>query len=425
MGCFISKFRPKKIPPPSSPKDHQSCHSVQDKLVILSQVHPTPPPPLTVINTTTSFSKRINPIPTISSPSYTSTSASSSATTGSTVITNSTCSTSPLSSSCSSSIMSSRERSFSNEFLWSCIKENPHLIQVTDDPDVKMTSRENNSFSKKFEPPNKSSTLPAPVVKQQASNYLPPKKHTEHQSIPQRRPPPSSCGYSPVISRQKSFRRSELPQPCPEKNYNNNLVPASRTTNASPLTRRINSSATYYSHSSPLRGRNANGDTTSKAISRNSSPLRNRDTNVDTRKATSRGSSPNWKYNNHNVPIHDRYYYPASPSSSSSSSVRHNNKENFPMPRSQRFNKSCELQKWETASCATSRRVCPLNDHAADGNGHEDIRNSPSSSSVLGEVIHSHQEYLDSIHQIDDDDDDDDDQGLDNPHISLDCFIFL
>ncbi|XP_026460398.1 putative uncharacterized protein DDB_G0285119 [Papaver somniferum] len=420
MGCFISKFRSKKIPPSSPKKDHQSCNSVQDKLVILSQVHPTPPPPLTVINTTTTnFSKRHNPILTISSPS--STSASGSTNTGSTVITNSTCSTSPLSSSCSSSIMSSRERSFSNEFLWSRIKENPHLIQVTDDPDEKMTSRENNSFNKKFEPPNKSSTSSAvPVVKQQTSNYLPPKKHTEHQPVSQRRPPPSSCGYSPVISRQKSFRRLELPQPCPERNYNNNLGPASRTTTASPFTRRINSSATYYSHSSPRRGRNANGDTTSKAISRNSSPLRNRDTNGDTRKATSRGSSPNRKYNNHNVPIHDRYYYPASPSSSSSSSVRHNNKENFPMPRSQRFNKSCELQKRETASCATSRRVCPLNDHA-DGNGHEDIRNSPSSLSVLGEMIHSHQEYLDSIHQIDDDDD----HGLDNPHISLDCFIFL
>ncbi|KAK2989773.1 hypothetical protein RJ640_029927 [Escallonia rubra] len=105
MGSCISKCRPKKKP------KLEECHHVQDKLVISQAPIVSPIPPLTRKPLTSS------PSPTASNSSF---SSFSCATVPSSLSTSS--------SSCLSSTSSSKDKSFTNEFLWSCVKENPQVI---------------------------------------------------------------------------------------------------------------------------------------------------------------------------------------------------------------------------------------------------------------------------------------------------------
>ncbi|GLT65864.1 hypothetical protein SLA2020_382670 [Shorea laevis] len=105
MGSCISKCRPKKHSP-------EEFDRVQDKLVI-SQAPKTP-----------SFSHKNKISPSPPSPT-TSTSSTSSLT-----CTTSNATTASSLSSTASSGLGSKDRSFSNDFLWSCIKENPHIVRI-------------------------------------------------------------------------------------------------------------------------------------------------------------------------------------------------------------------------------------------------------------------------------------------------------
>ncbi|XP_057973562.1 uncharacterized protein LOC131161662 [Malania oleifera] len=111
MGSCISKCRPKKVPQKIT--SLEECGHVQDKLVI------SPAP--TICTTPSPLSYKVSPS---QSPSPCTSSFSSFS--GSTTNTASSCS---LSSSATSSISSAKDKAFSNEFLWSCVKENPHILQ--------------------------------------------------------------------------------------------------------------------------------------------------------------------------------------------------------------------------------------------------------------------------------------------------------
>lgn len=168
MGSCISKCKRKR-------KHQVEPSHVQDKMVI-SQA----PPPLP---TPSSFSSTKQPLSPRSLSSASSSVSSVSCTTRNTSNSSSLTSSLSSSSSISSSIVSSKDRSFSNEFLYSCVKENPQIIRV--DP-VK-------GVVKKSVP-----------VKNSHDSI----QSRQFSSIPQKR----ARANSPVLSRQKSFRREiEIP----------------------------------------------------------------------------------------------------------------------------------------------------------------------------------------------------------------------
>ncbi|KAK2659385.1 hypothetical protein Ddye_005918 [Dipteronia dyeriana] len=166
MGCCISKCNPKKT--------HffdEECDNnlVQDKLVISQQQQPPKTPNIHVSN-------KISPCP----PSPPTSSSSSN-------ISSFTCTTSNTTDSCSSSlsttssVLSSKDRSFSNEFLWSCVKENPHIVRINS---IKEASLALSTNYNKVQSPHKLQ----PSLKQ---------------SIPKKR----VRSNSPItLNRQKSFR---------------------------------------------------------------------------------------------------------------------------------------------------------------------------------------------------------------------------
>ncbi|CAL1412578.1 unnamed protein product [Linum trigynum] len=181
MGCCASKCKPRK---PNFAAAAEEFRYVQDKLVVSQQppIARTPP----IFHYHHLPSNRISPIfplsPTASSSSDSLPSFSRSLRRGSL---NSTTSTTTSNSSSSSSVLTSKDRSFSNEFLWSCLKENPHVIYL-------------NSIK---ECANK---LPESPVPKQGK-----KQSVRGCSIatPQKRVRSSSP--VPPLTRQKSFRREE------------------------------------------------------------------------------------------------------------------------------------------------------------------------------------------------------------------------
>ncbi|KAJ9166725.1 hypothetical protein P3X46_021432 [Hevea brasiliensis] len=173
MGCCMSKCKPKK-------HSMQDFNNVQEKLAI------SQPSKLTLTTPIISPSNKISPSP--SSPTTSSSSVSSFTCTSNSNTTLSSCFS--LSSG-SSSILTTKDPS-SNEFLWSCVKENPHIIRINS---IK-------KFSELLVPPdvyarNMDSAAPAPK-----------------QSFPTQRVYGSSKlqkrvrSNSPApLNRQKSFRR--------------------------------------------------------------------------------------------------------------------------------------------------------------------------------------------------------------------------
>ncbi|KAG6626170.1 putative protein TPRXL [Carya illinoinensis] len=193
MGSCISKCRPKKHP-------QEELSHVQDKRVI-SQAPKTPGTP---------HSNKVSPSPL--SPTSSTSSVSSLTCTASNTTTSSS-----LSSS-ASSVLSSKDRSFSNEFLWSCVKENPHVVRIN-------SIKENSALLSKVQI-QKTERVAKPIAA--------PLKHPQKAaaSIPQKRVRSSS---PTPLTRQKSFRRdpewpnhaysipsrSTLKSPSPSRRYNN------------------------------------------------------------------------------------------------------------------------------------------------------------------------------------------------------------
>ncbi|CAL0319443.1 unnamed protein product [Lupinus luteus] len=184
MGCCISKCIPNK---PSHQDQHKKFNHVHNNLII-SQASPT-----SSIIVPHHSSKNISPSP-HSPTSSTSTITSFTCTTTS----NTTISSSTSSLSSSSSTFTSKERSFSNDFLWSCYKDNPHIIRI-------------NSLREA------TTTLPLMPIKPKNTKPSPPK----HDFAPKNLSSPQNVfvgsssmqqkrvrSNSPVnLTRQKSFRK--------------------------------------------------------------------------------------------------------------------------------------------------------------------------------------------------------------------------
>lgn len=188
MGCCISKCKPTKKHSIDQEFNHHHHHhhDVQDKLVISQQAPKTPG---------TLLSNKISPCP-LSPPSSTSS------------ISSFTCTTSNTSESCSSlsssasSVLSSKDRSFSNEFLWSCVKENPHIIRINSIKEASLALATTKVQARKLDSPVKSI---AATVKQSIPQRI-------NGTTPQKRVRSSS---PTPLSRQKSFRRETERQNSP------------------------------------------------------------------------------------------------------------------------------------------------------------------------------------------------------------------
>ncbi|KAI4307215.1 hypothetical protein L6164_030426 [Bauhinia variegata] len=178
MGCCISKCRPNKN---TLELEEEHCSHVQDKLVI-SQAR-APPTPIS------HNSNKILPCP----PSPTSSTSSISSFTCNTVSSSSSLST-------ASSALSSKDRSFSNEFLWSCYKENPHIIRINSLKEASFSLAPTKVQSRKIDPsPSPAKPILAPI------KQSPPQKVTLiGSSMLQKRVRSSSPAN---LKRQKSFRK--------------------------------------------------------------------------------------------------------------------------------------------------------------------------------------------------------------------------
>lgn len=130
MGSCISKCIPRKHSQLEEFDHHRHHHDhdhVQDKLVISQARTNTTQASICAINIP--FSNKVSPCP--PSPSNSSTcSISSLACTTTSKYASSSSNTSSTSSTASSVICSSKDRSFSNEFLRSCYRENPHIVRI-------------------------------------------------------------------------------------------------------------------------------------------------------------------------------------------------------------------------------------------------------------------------------------------------------
>ncbi|XP_050376589.1 uncharacterized protein LOC126793992 [Argentina anserina] len=200
MGSCISKCSPKSHFQVEG--DDQFCHNVQDKLVISIQ----PPKPTTPIPS--HHSNKISPFP--SSPSHSTTTTSSASNSISTLSSSS----STLSSSDSSVSSSSKiDRSFSNEFLWSCYKENPHISRIA-------------TIKEAQQKPVAAATLRKHHHQQQPSPIN--RGNESAKTTPQKRVRTST---SPTLKRQKSFRKEperpvisayakSLRSPSPSRRFN-------------------------------------------------------------------------------------------------------------------------------------------------------------------------------------------------------------
>lgn len=208
MGSCISKCRPKK-----KFKEDDSPHQVHDKLVI-SQGPPISSLPAKM--TAMPLQKPLSPPPSTSSTSsFSSFSRSKCSTMASSVSSSS----SSSSLSCSSSVLSVKDRSFSNEFLWSCVKDNPHAIGLKEKRLEKTDFCTNKIHSHNLDTTSLlSSPNAAPKLKQsvQENAKITPKKRVR--------------ASSPTLVRQKSFRKetSSVPltpnrglrSPSPSRRFN-------------------------------------------------------------------------------------------------------------------------------------------------------------------------------------------------------------
>ncbi|KAF9682679.1 hypothetical protein SADUNF_Sadunf05G0133800 [Salix dunnii] len=140
MGCCISKWRAKK----RSIECYHDIHVV-DRLAI-----PPKTPKIAI-----PVSNKISPSP----PSPT-TSASSSLSSFTCTNSNTTAISSCSSLSSGYSILSSKDRSFSNEFLWSCVKENPHIIRSSSSKKRSQLLVSPNVCAKKLDLPPKQVVAP-------------------------------------------------------------------------------------------------------------------------------------------------------------------------------------------------------------------------------------------------------------------------
>ncbi|XP_054789247.1 formin-like protein 6 [Prosopis cineraria] len=185
MGCCISKCRPDQHPLPPPEFNH-----VRHKLVVpISNKTPPPPSPPSPPSPTSSFA----------CPVFSNTSISSA---------------SSLSSASSSSALTSRDGSFSNDFLWSCYKDNPHIVRIHSLKEASLSSVPTKAQINKTNPsnpPQKSVGPPVPLKRVRSSSPANLARQKSFRKEPER--PSSPCN---VPSRK-------LRSPSPSRRFNGGI----------------------------------------------------------------------------------------------------------------------------------------------------------------------------------------------------------
>ncbi|CAI9755853.1 unnamed protein product [Fraxinus pennsylvanica] len=184
MGTCISKSRSKK----KIKEDHSHVH---DKLVISQDS-------VSVINPQIT-DRPVSPAPSsVSSASFSSFSCSN----GGPSKVFSVALSSSSSSLCSSAALCTKDGSFSNEFLWSCVKENPHVIGLN------QTKKclEKSAVYSRIQHQNSLEHLVKPVAEPVLKNSTPEEFFVD-EMVQQATPKKRSRAASPTLVRQKSFRR--------------------------------------------------------------------------------------------------------------------------------------------------------------------------------------------------------------------------
>ncbi|KAK4391022.1 hypothetical protein Sango_2165500 [Sesamum angolense] len=197
MGSCISKCRPKK-----KFKEEDESH-VHDKLVISQD-------PMISSNLATLImpsEKPLSPAPSSSSSSFSSFSCSSHSKCAGTMASSVSSSSTLSLSSCSSSVLSAKDRSFSNDFLRACVKENPHIIGLNSVIKEKTVNKTVVNASK-VHPGNldPSPLLNVSPIVQKAKQSV-----QERQTISAPTPKKRARASSPTLVRQKSFRKDQNP----------------------------------------------------------------------------------------------------------------------------------------------------------------------------------------------------------------------
>ncbi|XP_027337274.1 uncharacterized serine-rich protein C215.13 [Abrus precatorius] len=322
MGCCISKCRPNKHTVEENHFNH-----VQDKLVI-SQAPPTP---------TLYSSTKISPSPP-SPTSSTSSISSFTCTTSNTISSGSSLST-------ASSTLSSKDRSFSNEFLWSCYKDNPHITRINSLREATLSLMPPTKPKAQYRKINLNLNPSSPKPNFATVKQSPPQNFVGSFSMPRKR----VRSNSPMnLTRQKSFRKE------PERSI------------------AINSASNMHSRTleSPSPSRRFNGDKCGSA-------------NLATTIADN--SVPKRVMNSPKVSVSSVYSHSAL-SSLRKESVKPASPNNS-LPRVQ-----CGLRHRETCAFRVGSKI---------------------DETVAKDVLSDHD--MDVIPMED----------IDNPLISLDCFIFL
>ncbi|OIV96767.1 hypothetical protein TanjilG_19926 [Lupinus angustifolius] len=351
MGCCISKCIPNK---PSHEDQHKKFNHVHDNLII-SQTSPT-----SSIIVPRHSSKNISPSP-HSPTSSTSTITSFTCTTTS----NTTISSSTSSLSSASSTFTSKDKSFSNDFLWSCYKDNPHIIRINSLREATTTLP----------------LMPIKPKKHQPRNIKP--SSPKHSFAPKKLSPPQNVvvgsssmthkrvrSNSPVnLTRQKSFRKHTNSTVCltPDvkdfdrsKNIGESHIIVGQLSQKEPE-RSNNIPSRMLGSPSPSRMSNINGDKYCGSANNSASKSM-----INAPKVSAAHSS-------HRV---------------SSSASKENFKAANPNNTSRRFHNGLKHRE-----ICTAKRV-------------------GSDETMVNDVLSDHN--MDSIME-----------DIDNPLISLDCFIFL
>ncbi|CAA3028067.1 Hypothetical predicted protein [Olea europaea subsp. europaea] len=221
MGSCISKCRSKK-------KFEEDLNLVHDKLVI-SQTQ------VSVINPQIN-DRPVSPAPSsVSSVSFSSFSCSNGGPSNGCSMASSLSST----STSSSTAMCTKDRCYSNEFLCSCVKENPHVVRLNQTK----KNLENSAVYSRIQPRNNFEHSIKPVVELVLKKSIVQGNFSD-EMVQEETPKKRARASSPTIIRQKSFRKEQnsaisnsnrglMRSPSPSRRFSGDNMSRTSPTNAS------------------------------------------------------------------------------------------------------------------------------------------------------------------------------------------------
>ncbi|KAL2513097.1 hypothetical protein Adt_18697 [Abeliophyllum distichum] len=252
MGSCISKCKSKKK---LKELDHTLVH---DKLVISQS-------PISFVNPQITADRPVSPAPSsVSSASFSSFSCSKGGTSNG--CNSMASSLSSTSSSSSSVAFCTKDRSFSNEFLWSCVKENQHVIRLNSTK----INLEKSAVLSRIQPQNSFNSSPKPVLKKSIIQ-----EKLLDEMVQQATPKKRARASSPTLVRQKSFRKEQncassnpnrilMRSPSPSRRFTGDSISKIVPTNGSCRNSSVNSRAnTNISASSGRKRENSRSQTAS------------------------------------------------------------------------------------------------------------------------------------------------------------------